>query len=441
MKIKIIHIPLVVVGVFLLNVSLFAQAVPRDQYLQYLPLEYPRIIEQTQASVDLMIYGDQSDSHYLDENPLNGIDDRRDKIFEQMAIRFAPFLVQNSTIAPIDFKVFMKQNSAFPLYIDTWNIATSKPELVNTDLINFSTLGESDCQSDQMISGGMLDSSELGFYRRINNDDYKLLALIEEFYPHNPQADIYHRAKQHPDRELFKVMYFDLPGEDPATWRQEYENNFSKLLPDKYHNFLKAYVHPFIVDQSTKTTKTFLGYEFIIQYWFYYPFNDGGNNHEGDWEHINVVICPKNKVENYLTADDVQNILHGAWLDKEGTAEELVIKRIENYFHHFVMPLDFSRPNVYQSKEAWQREMNERIEQRFGENDLLKKIRYRAYIDDAETQINTHPFIYIGGDNKGLDQIMQMPGGTNRDSHGSYPFSVCLKISERLVRPSRFLSI
>ena len=28
----------------------------------------------------------------------------------------------------------------------------------------------------------------------------------------------------------------------------------------------------------------------IIQYWFYYPFNDWGNNHEGDWEHINVVL-------------------------------------------------------------------------------------------------------------------------------------------------------
>jgi hypothetical protein len=28
----------------------------------------------------------------------------------------------------------------------------------------------------------------------------------------------------------------------------------------------------------------------VIQYWFFYPFNDWANDHEGDWEHINVRI-------------------------------------------------------------------------------------------------------------------------------------------------------
>ena len=32
----------------------------------------------------------------------------------------------------------------------------------------------------------------------------------------------------------------------------------------------------------------------IIQYWFFYPFNDGFNNHEGDWEHINVHLSSQN---------------------------------------------------------------------------------------------------------------------------------------------------
>jgi len=32
------------------------------------------------------------------------------------------------------------------------------------------------------------------------------------------------------------------------------------------------------------------GSQWIIQYWFYYPFNDAANCHEGDWEHINVNI-------------------------------------------------------------------------------------------------------------------------------------------------------
>jgi len=28
----------------------------------------------------------------------------------------------------------------------------------------------------------------------------------------------------------------------------------------------------------------------LIQYWFFYPFNKFSNNHEGDWEHVNVLV-------------------------------------------------------------------------------------------------------------------------------------------------------
>lgn len=34
--------------------------------------------------------------------------------------------------------------------------------------------------------------------------------------------------------------------------------------------------------------------ELVIQYWFFYPFNNSGNRHEGDWEHINVVVSSEN---------------------------------------------------------------------------------------------------------------------------------------------------
>ena len=52
---------------------------------------------------------------------------------------------------------------------------------------------------------------------------------------------------------------------------------------------------------------------YVIQYWFFYPFNHWANRHEGDWEHINVVI-------------DSQN---------PSTA---TIKRVEYYFHKYVKP-------------------------------------------------------------------------------------------------------
>ena len=217
-------------------------------------------------------------------------------------------------------------------------------------------------------------------------------------------------------------MYFDLPGEGPESWRNYYTNEFTKQLESKYKSALKNYVHPFILDYYDEVTQELLGYELILQYWFFYAYNDGGNDHEGDWEHINVVVSPLSKVEGYLTEDEIEELLNGIWISKDGTQDELIIKRIENYFHHQVMPMDFSSPNVYNSREIWEREIDELIPEYYGEKNLLKSIRYRAYLDDEETIINTHPFIYIGGDNKGTDQIMSMPGGTNRDSHGSYPY-------------------
>jgi len=30
--------------------------------------------------------------------------------------------------------------------------------------------------------------------------------------------------------------------------------------------------------------------ELVVQYWFYYPFNEWLNHHEGDWEHVNVLL-------------------------------------------------------------------------------------------------------------------------------------------------------
>jgi len=34
--------------------------------------------------------------------------------------------------------------------------------------------------------------------------------------------------------------------------------------------------------------------EVVIQYWFFYPFNPAANRHEGDWEHVNVVLDSPN---------------------------------------------------------------------------------------------------------------------------------------------------
>jgi len=395
---------------------IFAQAIPRDEYLDYIPLEYPRVVEQTNASKRLNLFGDKSSPSYKDIDPLDGIDDKRNAVFMKMGVRFAPFLVQNTTAVPLDFDVFLKGSSSFPLYIDIWNIAPSKPELVNVELIDFPELRNSECK---VKAEDIQDQYTL---QQNLNDDCKLLALIEEFNPNKPKNEQFKEAKKSSERELFKVMYFDFPGEGPDSWEEHYTNEFTKQLESKYKSALKNYVHPFLMDYYDEVTHELLGYELFLQYWFFYAYNDGGNNHEGDWEHINVIVSPKDKVERYLTEDEINDVLDGTWIGKDGSDDALVIKRIENYFHHQVMPMDFSKPNVYNSREVWEDEIDNLIPEYYGEKNLLRSIRYRAYVDDDEKIINTHPFVFIGGDNKGTDQLMSMPGGSNRDSHGSYPY-------------------
>ncbi|MFQ5606220.1 MAG: hypothetical protein ACE5HS_23355 [bacterium] len=53
--------------------------------------------------------------------------------------------------------------------------------------------------------------------------------------------------------------------------------------------------------------------ETVIQYWFFYPFNASANRHEGDWEHINVVLDSQNPNAANIT-------------------------RVEYYFHEEVAP-------------------------------------------------------------------------------------------------------
>ena len=98
-------------------------------------------------------------------------------------------------------------------------------------------------------------------------------------------------------------MFFDFPGDGEKTWRQEYV--VSGALPKSFEGFAKVFVHPFLesVDSSVLGHQ---GYEFVLQYWFFYPYNDGANNHEGDWEHINVSIRPLDKLHEPLSEADVR---------------------------------------------------------------------------------------------------------------------------------------
>jgi len=384
-----------------------AQQIPRPDYLRYVPLEYKRIVRQTPASVQFQLYGDREAPGYVDQSPKDGVDDSRGELLHALGVRFAPYLIQNTTDLPMDFKRFWDQRGSFPIFVDTFDIASDRPRVVGTRSIDLPNITRAPCADPETASGPQ--------------DDCALLRLLREFDPVAPQNP---RAGGGPidiDSDEFKVMFFDFPGEGPESWKREYRNLYSQHLPRSYSGFAKVYVHPFVATVASATAGT-IGYELVLQYWFFYPTNDGGNNHEGDWEHINVIVSPRSQVERPLSGEELTAILQLSPADLDAAADPLVIRRAEIYFHQKFMSLDYSTPNVYAPRAQWEAQVKGTIEERNSERSTWRYLRRLAYFDADETVVNTHPIAYIGADNKGLDQLLSPPGGANRDSHGTYPF-------------------
>lgn len=96
------------------------------------------------------------------------------------------------------------------------------------------------------------------------------------------------------DPELIANAYFDFPGSNPRQWWEAYGR--LRTGPDSAR-WAKptVYAHPFIEP----------GGRLAIQYWFFYPANDFIGNHEGDWEHIVVVVKP-----GHQAIDEVHYYFH-----------------------------------------------------------------------------------------------------------------------------------
>jgi hypothetical protein len=94
------------------------------------------------------------------------------------------------------------------------------------------------------------------------------------------------------DPEGKPLHYFvDGPGDDRlsegvSTWRRRWRalvgNGPDAHLRAAPHALPTQHAHLFWLNRS----KGLLA----IQYWFYFPYNEWINHHEGDWEHINVIL-------------------------------------------------------------------------------------------------------------------------------------------------------
>jgi len=382
----------------------------RENYFDYLAPLAP-IIRQTAASANLHLYGDPQDQAFRDQNPADGIDDGRAARLHKLAAKFSPVLRRNNYSVPRDFTAMLRlkyhpeQNKVTfdnrpTLYVDTWDLSKPESQLVQPDFIDLSLAAPPPAATNGTAAH---HQPFAGCHEK------KLQSLLEEFGPDHRQL-----SPILPEQHLEKVLYFNFPGHDEASWRKIYrlleqEEKFEQSRLDS-----KIYAHFFIQEESNNA------YEFVIQYWFFYPFNDGGNNHEGDWEHINVRITSLERRGDPLTVKDIAAIL-----DQNNTAilETLLIKKVDYYFHHFVMTLDYQVAGLdfYQPDKKQFLSALKKVQQRKLRQDWLSERIYdRLHL--LKDSLNTHPIGYIGADNIGLDQLLMPPGESNRNSHGTYPF-------------------
>ena len=138
----------------------------------------------------------------------------------------------------------------------------------------------------------------------------------------------------------------------PNGWYETYREGNEHVEPGAHYPHT-VYAHPYYDYNAEKH---------VIQYWYFYPFNNWVNNHEGDWEHINVII----------SSDD---------------PETAVVTEVVYYFHEECVV-------CYDTQ-------------------VESPSQFDCYIMDE-----SHPVIFVGGwgENEALGEY-----GAGEASHASYP--------------------
>jgi hypothetical protein len=356
-----------------------AQLSARNRYIDVIPAA-PPIVAQSPATVRFSLYGDAAGPTYRDVAPADGIDDERAARLRAIADRFAPLLRRNNFSIPRRFQDLAMSNT---LQIDHW---------VNSHL----------------------DASDSIRFDRVPTaagDDERLTALIRLIGPRRPMTAVV--QPRHRDET---VAFIDFPGEDEVSWRAAYDR--PGAIPH-------TYVHYFV--DEIPGVESDERYRFVIQYWFFYPFNDATNNHEGDWEHLNVLVTSMERFArdrarahgSALTDEEVRRMVGGT---QSLPIDSLVIQGVDYYFHHSVVAVDYAEAEVRPAQTPHSQHTTTHIWEDAGFTNWA--VRERLHL--AAGRLATHPVGYIGGQSRGPGELMRLVpsihGSFNANSHGTYPY-------------------
>ncbi|HSR14294.1 MAG TPA: hypothetical protein VLL51_00980, partial [Gemmatimonadales bacterium] len=212
--------------------SLAGQAIPKPDYFTYMPPGSGSALptQQTRASAALHLFGDQNAPGYRDVDPRDGIDDRRNAWFMQLSERFAPWIVRHAAGFPMDFRRWLEGGQPFPMFLDVFDVSRHEPRLVRTDAIDWNDLRDQSCPAGAEETNPAIA-------------DCQLVRLLRRFAPGERPPPSAPGAEEH---EAYS-MYFDFPGESPATWAAEYEGTAQGEPSRKLTGYAKSFVKPFVV--------------------------------------------------------------------------------------------------------------------------------------------------------------------------------------------------
>ena len=138
---------------------------------------------------------------------------------------------------------------------------------------------------------------------KVSFSQNKFAFFVNGLYQGDPPGDIARGA------HLVKA-YFDYPGTTPTEWNDTYFGSGARAGENE--NFPNtAYVHIYkrVVDQYEATYDSVT----VIQYKYFYPYNHWWNNHEGDWQGIDVVVSSSDPTTAQILG--VEYRFHGVWLN------------------------------------------------------------------------------------------------------------------------------